>query len=686
MMWHRNVKRLKRAATAKASFATLHRTRLRVQVRGVLFWKRRSRLQQLAFQGSKSRGLQTRRYKRKWTKCGPRTSEVNLKKETRHSARSQRVRSAHVTVELYPREVRHDIELAEDMFPGCTLKTYKPEDNPSPDTCTSSECPLLLSERSTIDAHILDPRSTHFKLNAARQLMDGGHLSGTLPEEVEQKTKQVAEGSRVKQPKGSGSAGRHKKRAPLLLMRHKRLSRFDSHFWCRVRPSCLGSCRRGRRAKNLPRVSTLRHKRRKAEALRYLSSLSTESRDLPRELNGRDMPKGSTSEGDGGEPTACQAALQGWSQEVQKKGNEHVKDAEQVSLAANGDPAGGADDMEVESPVPCPAHCTSPLRDHRYCKTTAGAADVVTGESSETKGEISPDNKSLTKEVTNETLKELIHEYLEHFYERYGSFIPLSKSDVLKHLNKRLNTDLKDRQVGHKTRSWRQGDSYWLPLSQSRKSFIYTEVTKYQAGLASTPMHYFKVAYNKHTLTLEDLSTLDNQNWLNDQVINMYGELIMEAANNKVHFFNSFFHRQLVTKGYEGVKRWTKKVDLFSKRLLLIPVHLEVHWSLITVDISSKTIRFYDSQGMVFKHAMENVFKYMTTEAKEKKCTTFQKGWKTTVNKRIPQQKNDNDCGVFVLEYCKCLASGKPLQFSQADMPKIRKRIYKELCDCKLTD
>lgn len=28
----------------------------------------------------------------------------------------------------------------------------------------------------------------------------------------------------------------------------------------------------------------------------------------------------------------------------------------------------------------------------------------------------------------------------------------------------------------------------------------------------------------------------------------------------KVHFFNSFFHKQLDAKGYDGVKRWTKKV------------------------------------------------------------------------------------------------------------------------------
>lgn len=42
----------------------------------------------------------------------------------------------------------------------------------------------------------------------------------------------------------------------------------------------------------------------------------------------------------------------------------------------------------------------------------------------------------------------------------------------------------------------------------------------------------------------------------------MYGELVMDAVPEKVHFFNSFFHRQLVTKGYNGVKRWTKKVPL----------------------------------------------------------------------------------------------------------------------------
>uniref|UniRef100_A0A672P069 SUMO specific peptidase 5 n=1 Tax=Sinocyclocheilus grahami TaxID=75366 RepID=A0A672P069_SINGR len=199
-----------------------------------------------------------------------------------------------------------------------------------------------------------------------------------------------------------------------------------------------------------------------------------------------------------------------------------------------------------------------------------------------------------------------------------------------------------------------------------KRSFNFTkpEVAKYRAGLACAPMHFFQVTYNKHSLTLDDLSTLDDQNWVNDQV-------------DIVFFF--------VAKGYEGVRRWTKKVDLFSKTLILIPLHLEIHWSLIILDVSKQSINIFDSQGILFKFAVDNILKYILAEAKEKKQAVFQKGWKMVINRTIPQQKNDNDCGVFVLEYCKCLAFMKPLLFTQEDMPRVRKRIYRELCDCRLS-
>ncbi|XP_036941253.1 sentrin-specific protease 5-like isoform X1 [Acanthopagrus latus] len=268
---------------------------------------------------------------------------------------------------------------------------------------------------------------------------------------------------------------------------------------------------------------------------------------------------------------------------------------------------------------------------------------------------------SSQSDVSLKVLTKDIHEFLDDFYRSYGSFIPLQKSDVLRHLKRRFNADFID-----------------------RKNVIFPEVTKYRDAIIQKPVPSFRVVYKKHTLTLDDLSTLADQNWLNDQVMNMYGELIMESAHHKVHFLNSFFHRQLMTKGYDGVKRWTKQVDLFSKNLLLVPIHLEVHWCLVTADSVKKRICIYDSQGNALQKVARNILKYLMTEAKEKKQTAFESGWTVSFDEKVPQQTNENDCGVFVLEYSRCLALGKPLQFSQKDIPKIRKRIYKELCECKV--
>ncbi|XP_072297301.1 sentrin-specific protease 5-like [Eucyclogobius newberryi] len=268
---------------------------------------------------------------------------------------------------------------------------------------------------------------------------------------------------------------------------------------------------------------------------------------------------------------------------------------------------------------------------------------------------------SIQIESPHETISKNIREFLYDFHRKYGSFIPLEKIDLSKHLKVKLQKDFKEYEV-----------------------LILETTIEEMAKINTIP--YFEVKYKKHTLTLDDLSTLASENWLNDQVINMYGELIMDLAHSKVHFLNSFFHRQLVTKGYEGVKRWTKQVDLFSKHLLLVPVHLEVHWCLVTADFVKKKVCLYDSQGLYLHKIAKNILKYLLNEAKEKKKNAFKEGWTVSLVEEIPQQTNENDCGVFVLEYSRCLAFSESLQFSQRDMPNIRKRIYKELCERNLRD
>ncbi|KAM9544107.1 LOW QUALITY PROTEIN: sentrin-specific protease 5-like [Guaruba guarouba] len=318
--------------------------------------------------------------------------------------------------------------------------------------------------------------------------------------------------------------------------------------------------------------------------------------------------------------------------------------------------------MEVEGSLNLDIF-SAKLLDHPYCKSPLEEPSPESTQLKSGTHKGGKRNSQKTSRVADEQLATWLCGFLDEVMKKYGSLVPLCEKDVMGRLNEVFNEDF-----------------------SHRKPFIMREIVKYREKHPKTSMCNFRVFYNKHMLDMDDLATLEGQNWLNDQIINMYGELVMDAVPEKVHFFNSFFHRQLVTKGYNGVKRWTKKVDLFKKTLLLIPIHLEVHWSLITVNIPSRIISFYDSQGIHFKFCVENIRKYLLTEAKEKNHPEFLQGWQTAVTKCIPQQKNDSDCGVFVLQYCKCLALDQPFQFSQEDMPRVRKRIYKELCERQLID
>ncbi|XP_071437917.1 sentrin-specific protease 1 [Pithys albifrons albifrons] len=193
------------------------------------------------------------------------------------------------------------------------------------------------------------------------------------------------------------------------------------------------------------------------------------------------------------------------------------------------------------------------------------------------------------------------------------------------------------------------------------------------------------------TITRKDIQTLNNLNWLNDEIINFYMNLLMERSKEKgfpaVHAFNTFFFTKLKTAGYQAVKRWTKKVDIFSVDLLLVPIHLGVHWCLAVVDFRKKTITYYDSMGGMNSEACRVLLQYLKQESLDKKRREFDtNGWALLSKKsqEIPQQMNGSDCGMFACKYADCIAKDKPINFTQQHMPYFRKRMVWEILHRKL--
>ncbi|KAK2715174.1 hypothetical protein QYM36_009976, partial [Artemia franciscana] len=128
-------------------------------------------------------------------------------------------------------------------------------------------------------------------------------------------------------------------------------------------------------------------------------------------------------------------------------------------------------------------------------------------------------------------------------------------------------------------------------------------------------------AFNQKIIK-RDIRTLGPGVWLNDQVINFYLNMIVERSKERFHkcyTFNTFFLTKLLESGHAGLKRWTRKIDIFENEILLVPVHLAVHWCMAVIDFSDKSIRYYDSMGTPRPDICKALLKYLKAEAVEKK-------------------------------------------------------------------
>lgn len=204
------------------------------------------------------------------------------------------------------------------------------------------------------------------------------------------------------------------------------------------------------------------------------------------------------------------------------------------------------------------------------------------------------------------------------------------------------------------------------------------------SALESHPAKTLVDAYNI-AITRKDLDTLRGLNWLNDEVINFYMQMIVERSRDNdnwptVYATNTFFYPKLMQSGHGALKRWTRKVDIFAHDLMLIPVHLGMHWCLATVDLKKKAVYYYDSMGGDNHKCLQALLKYLEDEHMDKKKATLDtSNYEALVVKDIPQQMNGSDCGMFACKFAEYLSRNAAITFSQEDMPYFRRRMIYEI-------
>lgn len=167
----------------------------------------------------------------------------------------------------------------------------------------------------------------------------------------------------------------------------------------------------------------------------------------------------------------------------------------------------------------------------------------------------------------------------------------------------------------------------------------------------------------------------------------------------KVYAMDTSFTQRL-KQGYETVKKWTKKVDIFAYDIIVVPVNIVTHveneetgeteatghWCMAIINIKEKTIKYYDScydddeenDGL---STLENLEHYLKEESKDKKKKELDfSGWSKEIVTNHPQQGNTYDCGVFSCMTAEFICRNRPIIFKQENMEYFRKKMILEIC------
>ncbi|XP_074577057.1 ubiquitin-like-specific protease 1D isoform X3 [Curcuma longa] len=198
-------------------------------------------------------------------------------------------------------------------------------------------------------------------------------------------------------------------------------------------------------------------------------------------------------------------------------------------------------------------------------------------------------------------------------------------------------------------------------------------------------------------LSYTDIACLEPKSYLTSSIMNFYIRYLqmslslVDRPKGYYHFFNTYFYKKLEEaiapkaskESFEKLRRWWKGVNIFQKSYIFIPVHRDMHWSLVIICIPAKEdesgplVLHLDSLGIHNSHTIFEVihlylkeeWSHMIQNSPPQDLPFSDKIWKNFSRRvdskmiTVPQQKNEYDCGLFVLYFIEKFIEDAPERF-----------------------
>lgn len=233
------------------------------------------------------------------------------------------------------------------------------------------------------------------------------------------------------------------------------------------------------------------------------------------------------------------------------------------------------------------------------------------------------------------------------------------------------------------------GKELFVPLTEEEQNAV-------NLALSNASRRKILVTHENSNIEItgELLRCLRPGAWLNDEVINVYFELLKEREKRnpksflKCHFFNTFFYKKLIggKNGYDfkSVRRWTTQRKLgyclIECDKIFVPIHKETHWCLAVINKRDEKFQYLDSLKGGDRQVMKFLTRYIVDEVNDKTGKVINvSSWQQEYVEDLPEQKNGYDCGVFMIKYADFYSRDVGLCFDQKHMQYFRQRTAKEI-------
>lgn len=207
-----------------------------------------------------------------------------------------------------------------------------------------------------------------------------------------------------------------------------------------------------------------------------------------------------------------------------------------------------------------------------------------------------------------------------------------------------------------------------------------------------------------------DMESLAPEAYLSSTIMNFYIRYLQKtkphADVDGYHFFNTYFYQKLkeavLSKQNEKeasfvrLRRWWKGVNIFEKAYIFLPIHEDLHWSLVIICIPDKEdqlgpiLLHLDSLGL---HCSKSLFatirKFLVEEWKFLRqgevpaLPISDKIWENLPRRideniiQVPQQRNEYDCGLFVLFFMERFIDEVHRRLKKKDFTMFGRRWFK---------